>query len=78
MLFLFSIVIHWLVILVLAPLFLGAISRVKAFFSGKRGPSVFQPYFDLMKLFRKQCVYSRTTTWVSRAAPCVVFAATMA
>jgi len=69
---------HLLVVLLLAPIFLGAISRVKAFFSGKRGPSVFQPYFDLIKLFRKQCVYSQTTTWVSRAAPCVVFAATLA
>jgi len=74
----YSILVHWLVILLLSPIFFGVISRVKAFFAGKRGPSVFQPYFDLIKLFRKRCVYSRATTWVSRAAPCVVFAAVLA
>ena len=68
----FPVLYHWGAVCLLAPFFLGVISRVKAFFSGKRGPSVFQPYFDLAKLFRKKCVYSSTTTWIFRAAPAVI------
>jgi len=68
----FPILIHWGAVCLFAPFFLGVIARVKAFFSGKAGPSVFQPYFDLAKLFRKKCVYSCTATWIFRAAPVVI------
>ena len=70
-----SILSHGLIVLLLAPLFPGIIARVKAKFAGKAGPSVFQPYFDLVRLFGKKCVYSSTTTWIFRAAPVVVLAA---
>ena len=73
----FSILAHWLIVLTLAPLFVGVIAKVKAFFSGKKGPSVFQPFFDLQRLFQKGSVYSRTTTWVFRAAPVVNLAAVL-
>ena len=59
----------------LAPLLLGVISRVKAFFAGRIGPPVLQPYRDLRKLLGKGAVYSRTTTWVFRAGPAVSLAA---
>ena len=36
--------------------------------SGRR---VLQPYYDLIKLFRKGSVFSTTTTWVFRAGPVV-------
>ena len=61
----------------LAPLFVGIIAKVKAFFAGKKGPSFFQPYFDLQRLFQKNSVYSRTTTWVFRVAPIVNLAAVL-
>ncbi|MFA6357907.1 MAG: NADH-quinone oxidoreductase subunit H [Candidatus Omnitrophota bacterium] len=70
----FLILIHWLFVFLLAPLFVGLVVKVKAFFAGKKGPSVFQPYFDLVKLSRKQCIYSQTTSWVFRAAPVVALA----
>jgi len=44
---------------------------VKAVFAGRRGAPVLQPYHDLIKLFRKGSVFSRTTTWVFRAGPVV-------
>ena len=69
--FVLSALCQWLMVLGLSPLLIGTISKVKAFFAGKRGPSLFQPYYDLTKLFRKSCAYSRTTTWVFRAAPVV-------
>jgi len=64
--------------LVVAPLLLGAINRTKAFFAGRRGPPLLQPYFDLHKLLRKGAVYSRTTTWVFRAGPVFGLAAVLA
>ena len=74
----FDVCSHGLLVLVLAPLFVGVIARVKARFAGRTGPSLLQPFFDLRRLFFKNSVYSRTTTWVFRAAPLVVFAAMLA
>jgi formate hydrogenlyase subunit 4 len=60
-----------------APLLLGVINRTKAFFAGRSGPPLLQPYYDLAKLSRKGAVYSRTTTWVFRAGPIVGLAAVL-
>ncbi|MBP7934615.1 MAG: NADH-quinone oxidoreductase subunit H [Phycisphaerae bacterium] len=68
-------VIHPLLALTLAPLMLGVVNRVKACVAGRNGPSVFQTYRDLRKLLAKGAVYSKTTTWVFRAAPPVTLAA---
>ncbi len=37
----------------LAPLYAGVLSRLKEVVQSKRGPSIFQPYWDLWKLFHK-------------------------
>lgn len=68
----------WLAALLLSPLWLGVITRVKAFFAGRRGAPLLQVYYDLAKLWGKQAVYSRTTTWVLRAAPAWSLAALLA
>jgi formate hydrogenlyase subunit 4 len=62
---------HILVALGLPPLLLGLIAKTKAWFAGRAGPPVFQPYFDLIKLFQKGSVFSTTTTWVFLAGPVV-------
>ena len=59
------------VALLLPPLLLGIITRTKAVFAGRAGAPLLQPYHDLVKLFRKGSVFSRTTTWVFRAGPVV-------
>ena len=64
--------------LILAPFLLGVINRTKAVFAGRRGAPLLQAYFDLFKLLRKGAVYSRTTTWVFRAAPAVGLASAAA
>ncbi len=66
---------HYVLALLLAPLLLGVINRVKAAFAGRQGQPVLQPYHDLVKLLRKGAVYSRTTSWVFRAGPVVNLAA---
>ncbi|MBI2570100.1 MAG: NADH-quinone oxidoreductase subunit H [Candidatus Schekmanbacteria bacterium] len=67
--------VHPALALVLSPLLLGVINRTKAIFAGRVGQPLAQPYRDLWKLLRKGAVYSRTTTWVFRAAPVVGLAA---
>jgi formate hydrogenlyase subunit 4 len=62
---------HVVVALVAAPLQLGVINKTKALFAGRVGPPVLQPYYDLIKLARKDSVFSTTTTWVFRAGPVV-------
>src|SRR5437016_3271860 len=63
--------IHIIVAFSLPPLLLGVIAKTKALFAGRIGPPVLQPYYDLIKLFRKGSVFSTTTTWVFRAGPVV-------
>jgi formate hydrogenlyase subunit 4 len=66
-----QILIHISVVLGLSPLLLGIIGKTKAFFAGRWGPPLLQPYYDIGKLFRKGNVYSTTTTWIFQAAPLV-------
>jgi formate hydrogenlyase subunit 4 len=70
-----SLLSHLALIFVLSPFLLGVIGKTKALFAGRWGPPLFQPYYDIAKLFRKGCVYSGTTTWVFRAAPMIALAA---
>ena len=63
--------VHIVIALGLPPLLLGVIAKTKAWFAGRSGPPVLQPYYDLMKLFQKGSVFSTTTTWVFRAGPVV-------
>jgi formate hydrogenlyase subunit 4 len=70
--------INILLMLVLSPLLFGIINRTKAFFAGRRGQPLLQTYYDLFKLFNKGVVYSRTTSWIFRAAPVIGFAAVCA
>ncbi|HEX9670900.1 MAG TPA: NADH-quinone oxidoreductase subunit H [Thermoanaerobaculia bacterium] len=65
------------VLAVLPPLLLGVITKTKAVFAGRRGASVWQPYFDVAKLLRKETAVSATTTWLFAAAPLVVVSVTV-
>jgi formate hydrogenlyase subunit 4 len=72
-----DIIIHCALALLLPPLLLGVIGKTKAAFAGRVGAPYFQPYYDLLKLFRKGSVFSETTTWVFRAGPVVTLSATL-
>src|SRR5574341_1147443 len=67
-----------IVLLAVSPFIVGLIRKVKARLQVRRGASVFQPYADLAKLFRKQPVVSTTTSWIFTATPYIVFASTLA
>ena len=69
---------HLIILFVFPPLLLGFIGKTKAFFAGRIGPPLLQPYFDLYKLMRKASVYSVTTNWIFRVAPMASTAAILA
>jgi len=58
-----------------APLVRGVVGRWKARFQRRQGASVWRPYSDLSKLFRKEDLVPATASWIFRAAPRIVFAA---
>jgi len=63
-------------VLLLAPLLTGFVRKVKARLLRRRGASVFQPYRDLLRLLRKESVLADNASWLFRAAPYLIFAAT--
>jgi formate hydrogenlyase subunit 4 len=63
---------------VLPWIVVGAISRTKALWSGRKGPPILQSAYDVLRLLRKTPVYSATTTPVFRLTPYVGLAATLA
>ncbi len=70
-------VLQVIVIIALAPLFSGITKKVKAFFQIRKGPSIFQPYYDIGKLLKKDSVVSENVSWIFHAAPLVSFAAVL-
>jgi len=65
-----------LVVLMLAPLLAGYVRKVKARLVGRQGPPLVQPYRDILRLLRKEVVLAHSASWLFRAAPYLVFAAT--
>ncbi|CAL1242062.1 respiratory chain complex I subunit 1 family protein [Candidatus Methylocalor cossyra] len=70
-------ILQTLVFVIAAPLLAGWIKRVKCRLQNRQGPSLFQPYRDLLKLYRKQPVIPHPASWIFRAAPYIVFASTV-
>jgi formate hydrogenlyase subunit 4 len=68
---------HLMLVLALAPLLTGYVRKVKARLLQRRGPSVLQPYRDLIKLTRKEVVLAHNASWVFRIAPYLIFATTL-
>ncbi|NJD75950.1 MAG: formate hydrogenlyase [Candidatus Methanoperedens sp.] len=66
-----------IIIIVLAPLLSGIIKKIKAFFQIRKGPGIFQPYYDIAKLMRKDSVVSENVSWIFHAAPVISFAAVL-
>jgi len=62
-------------VLLLAPLLQGFILKAEERAQRSRGPSIFQPYRDLWKLFHKQSVVPESASWIYFIAPIVAFTA---
>lgn len=66
-----DLLVHLVLLLLFPPLLLGVINRVKAICAGRRGAPLLQSYYDLIRLFRKSFVISKTTSWLFLAGPLV-------
>jgi formate hydrogenlyase subunit 4 len=70
---LLSQVLQSLLAVLLAPLMLGWVNQCRAWFQGRSGPGVLQPYRVLVKLFLKDAVLAHNASWLFRFTPYLVF-----
>ena len=62
-----------IVIIGLSPLVKGFINKMESRLQCRRGPSIFQPYYNLVKLLQKDAVVSETASWIFSATPYITF-----
>jgi formate hydrogenlyase subunit 4 len=62
-----------LYVLLLSPLCAGVQNALEERIESKTGPSVFQPYYDLAKLFRKESLIPEISSPIYRLGPYMVF-----
>ncbi len=65
-----------LLVLLLAPMLVGLVRKVKSRLLRRQGPPILQPYRDLLRLCRKEAVLAENASWLFRVAPYLIFAAT--
>lgn len=65
-----------LLVVALAPGLIGLVRKVKARLTRRRGAPILQPYRDIARLMRKEAVLAENASWLFRATPYLVFAAT--
>ncbi|RZD15463.1 MAG: formate hydrogenlyase [Candidatus Acidulodesulfobacterium ferriphilum] len=56
-----------------SPFIAGFIGKIEEIFEGKKGPSVFQPYYDIHKLFQKEILIPPSASFIFKSAPFVSF-----
>ena len=66
-----------LLILVSALFFVGIITKIKAKIAARKMPSILQPFYDVIRLFKKGTVYSSTTSLIFKIAPIVYFSSVL-
>lgn len=62
-------IINILIALIIAPFFMGLIKKVKALCQGRKGPRLLQQYYNLIKLFKKDVVVSKDSSWITTVTP---------
>src|SRR5512138_1206470 len=66
--------ISFILIIITSLFFGGIIICTKSIVSGRKGPGIFQPIKDVIRLFKKGAVYSKTTSFIFQIAPSIYFA----
>ncbi len=64
--------------IVISPAISGLIMKIKNNIRMRRGQSILQPYYNLLKLFSKGEVVSGTASWIFRVTPFVVLSSSLA
>ena len=66
--------ISFILIILVSFFFTGIVIRTKSIASGRKGPGIFQPIKDIIRLFKKGAVYSETTSFIFQIAPSIYLA----
>ena len=69
--------INTVLVLVLAPLYMSFVRKVKAFCQGRNGPPLLQTYYIFFKLMKKEVVYSASSSAITRITPYINIAGIM-
>lgn len=72
-----ELILYFLFWIFIPPILPGIINRVKALVTARQGPPIFQLYYDLAKLWRKDVVMSTLASPGFILAPVVIFTATL-
>lgn len=68
--------VQMLLVVALAPLLVGITRKVKSRLTRRQGAPLIQPYRDILRLMRKEVVLAENASWLFRAVPYMIFAAT--
>ncbi|PKP53145.1 MAG: hypothetical protein CVT92_05350 [Bacteroidetes bacterium HGW-Bacteroidetes-1] len=66
--------VSFLLIILASFVFIGVVVRTKSIASGRKGPGVMQPMKDIIRLWRKGAVYSKTSSFIFQMAPTIYLA----
>lgn len=69
-----GVVVSIVLLLVFPFIFVGVINKTKAFWAGRKGASIVQPFYDFVRLLKKGQVISNTTSFIFIIAPTITFA----
>jgi len=68
----FMALLQFFIILLISPFIAGLMQKTKSLIRGSVGPSLFQPYFNILKLMQKEVVLSDQSSYISKLAPYIV------
>lgn len=69
--------ISFVLIFIVSLFFTGIVVRTKSIASGRKGPGIFQPIKDIIRLLKKGSVYSETTSFIFQIAPSIYLASVL-
>ncbi len=72
-----TIILKIILFIVLAPFLSGLISKIKNNLRLRKGQSIFQPYYNLAKLFSKAEVVSEHASWIFGVTPFIVISSAL-
>lgn len=67
------IIVQVILFIVLSPLIQGIVKKTKALLQSRKGPGLFQGYYDLHKYFKKSLIISEDASWITKITPYIVF-----
>jgi formate hydrogenlyase subunit 4 len=72
-----KLILQAIVLIILSPLVSGIITKIKNNLRFRKGPGIFQPYYNLAKFFIKDEVVSEHSSWIFRISPYIVLSSTI-